>query len=195
MFEDSDLLQRDMLVLRATAPPDAQFLVLDETGREIGRLIAEGELLRKKAPSRLVLYDRRQTRVLAVERHKHDDNRIPGCDVVDGRGQPVQQRRVFTLKMERGRMRDAGLFMSIRDSTEAEVGSFAMALPPEGDYRLGATFLFTITAVVTSELRLAALGWAINAAESFSRWPARRLKRFPRGGLAWPGSAAPALTR
>ena len=25
MFEDSDLIQRDTLVLRATAPPDAQF--------------------------------------------------------------------------------------------------------------------------------------------------------------------------
>jgi len=54
VFEDSDLLRHDVLVLRATAPPDAQFSVLDEAGREVGHVT--------KAPKsrkweELVLYD------------------------------------------------------------------------------------------------------------------------------------------
>ena len=49
MFEDSDLLPRDTLVLRATAPPDAQFSLLDETGREIGCAVAEGGACPEKA--------------------------------------------------------------------------------------------------------------------------------------------------
>ena len=203
MFEDSDLLQRDMIVLRATAPPDAQFSVLDDRGREIGRVVAEGELVAKNVPTRLVLYDHRHMPVLALERSVHSDlsgafpAHIPEYSVVDGRGQPVETGwRVLTMKPERPRRRRAGGGFLIRDSTKADVGSYAQALPPEGDYRLGATFLFTITAEVTSELRLAALGFAINFTESSSRFPAWMLKRLPKiGGLAWPGSAAEALTR
>jgi hypothetical protein len=48
-------LQRNTLVLRATSPPDAQFSVLDETGREIGRVVGEGRLSRNE-PAQLVLY-------------------------------------------------------------------------------------------------------------------------------------------
>ncbi len=65
MFEDSDLLQRNMLVLRATATPDAQFSVLNKMGREIGRVVAERGLVRK-GPPLLVLYDRQHTPVLAL---------------------------------------------------------------------------------------------------------------------------------
>ena len=200
MFEDSDLLRRDVLVLRATAPPDAQFSVLDETGREIGRVIAEGRLVRN-APTRLVLYDRQHTPVLGVERREYSIEgglNIPEYGVVDGRAQPVEDgRRVYTMKLERGRrfIREVGVFQTIRDATKADVGSFAQALPPQGDHRLGATFLFTITAEVSPELRLAALGYAINSTESSSRFPAWMVKRVPKGGLAWPGSAPAALTR
>jgi hypothetical protein len=49
--------------------------------------------------------------------------------------------------------------------------------------------LFTITAEVSPELRLAALRYAINSTESSSRFPAWMVKRLPNGGLAWPGSA------
>src|SRR5215831_3466607 len=66
VIEDSDLLHRNVLVLRATAPPDAQFSVLDKTGREIGRVTAEGGFVRWK-PARLALYDRQHTPVLFVE--------------------------------------------------------------------------------------------------------------------------------
>lgn len=184
MFEDSDLLQRETLVLRATAPPDAQFAVLDETGREIGRVVAEGGLV-EKHPARLVLYDRQHRPVLAVERDGHFDNSIPDCSIVDGRGQPVETSwRVLTIKGRDGRS------WTIRDGTKAEVGSIAPALPPEGDHRLGVTFLFTITEEVSSELRLAALGFFINFAEGCSRWRAWMLKRLPKIGQTWPGSAA-----
>jgi len=64
MFEDSDLLQRDTLVLRATSPPAVQFPVLDETGVEIGRLVEDS----LDGQAWLVLYDREKTRVLAVEK-------------------------------------------------------------------------------------------------------------------------------
>ena len=191
MFEDADLVQRDVLVLRATAPPDAQFSVLDERGREIGRVLAEGELVGKNVPTRLVLYDQKQMPVLALERSAHYAD-TPEVSVVDGRGHPVETGwRVCTMKPERGRRRReaGGVFMTIRDSTKAEVGSYAQALPPEGDYRLGSTFLYTITAEVTSELRLAALGFAIHFTERSSRFPAWMLKPLPKLGLAWPGSA------
>jgi hypothetical protein len=189
MFEDSDLLRRDTLVLRATAPPDAQFSVLDETGREIGRVISEGGLVEEILAARLVLYDGQQTRVLAVERHDallEGTLDVPGFDVVDGRGQPVKDgRRVYTIKVHGGRP------WTIRDRTKAEVGSIAPALPPEGDHRLGLTFLFTITAEVSSELRLGALAFVINFAEGFSqRGSAWMLKGPSKIGQAWPGSAA-----
>jgi hypothetical protein len=41
MFELPDLLHCDALMLRATAPPDAQCFVLDERRREIGRVVAD----------------------------------------------------------------------------------------------------------------------------------------------------------
>jgi hypothetical protein len=73
------------------------------------------------------------------------------------------------------------------------VGSIAPALPPEGDHRLGLTFLFTISAEVSSELRLAALAFVINFAEGFSkRGSAWMLKGSSKIGQAWPGSAAAA---
>jgi len=90
MFEDSDLLQRNTLVLRATSPPDAQFSVLDETGREIGRVVGEGRLSRNE-PAQLVLYDRQQTSVLAVERREENDDGtrvVRPYKYIDGYGQP-----------------------------------------------------------------------------------------------------------
>jgi hypothetical protein len=187
VFEDSDLLQRNVLVLRATSAPDAQFTVLDETGGEIGRVVAHGGLV-GKAPARLVLYDRQHTPLLVVERFEGHDG--TEARYMDGRGQPLGER-LFTLKQQGRFLRRSatGLGWAIRDSRKAEVGSFARALPPEGDYRLGVTHLFTITAAVTSELRLAALGWIINLAEDESRRPAWMLKGVSKLGLAWPGSA------
>jgi hypothetical protein len=192
MFEDSDLLRRDVLVLRATAPPDAQFSVLDETGREIGRVVAQGGLVQKE-PARLVLHDRQHTPLLVVERFEGHDG--TEARYMDGRGQPLGER-LFTLKQQGRFLRRSatGLGWAIRDSRKAEVGSFAMALPPEGDYRLGVTHLFTITAEVTPEVRLAALGWIINLADKESRKPAWMLRTVPKLGLAWPGSASEALT-
>lgn len=195
MFEDSDLLQRETLVLRATSPPDVQFSVLDEMGREIGRVLADGNLVRGNVPTRLVLYDRQHTRLLVVERRGHSSDGtfdIPEYTIVDGLGRPVEDgRRVFTMKIKYGRP------WTIKDSTKAEVGSLALARPPEGDYRSGLTLLFTITAEVTPQLRLAVLGFAVNVAEGLSRGPAWIIKGSPksRGLMAWPGSAPEVLTR
>jgi hypothetical protein len=192
MFEDSDLLLRDVVMLRATAPPDAQFSVLDETGREISRVVAEGGLVRKK-PARLVLYDRQHTPILVVEHF--EEHGETGLRFTDGQGQeidfslirPKMQGNLFRRRREPT--------WALRDARKAEVGSYSMALPPEGDQRLGATFLFRITAAVSPELRLAALGHVIFVADSVSRQPAGILNRPSRAALAWPGSAAPALTR
>jgi hypothetical protein len=183
MFDDSDLLQRDTLVLRATAPPDAQFSVFDETGREIGRVVGEGSLSRNE-PERLVLYDRQHRPVLVVEHFKtHGDTAVR---YTDGQGQPI--REGIWVKQQ-GRFFRHRPAYTIRDARKAEVGSYAFALPPEGDHRLGITVLFTITAAVSSELRLAALGWTISIADDMSRRPAWMLKGLPEVGQAWPGSA------
>jgi hypothetical protein len=199
MFEDSDLLQHDVLVLRATSPPDAQFSVLDETGREIGRVVGEGRLSRNE-PAQLVLYDRQQTRVLAVERREENDDGarvVRPYKYVDGQGQLIRED-LIRLKQQGSFFRkrqSSGPALTIRDARKAEVGSFAQALPPAGDHRLGVTFLFTITAEVTSELRLAALGYAVNFAEGLSRRHAWLVKQFGKTGQEWPGSAPEVLTR
>jgi hypothetical protein len=193
MFEDSDLLQHDVLVLRFTAPPDAQFSVLDETGREIGRVVAEGGLVREE-PARLALYDRQHTPVLVVERFERYGR--TETRYIDGRGQPIDNRLI--------RMKLPGLFskrprprsvFTLTDSRKAEVAGVALALPPEGDHRLGVTFLLTITAEPTSDLRLAALALAITFTENMSRSTAWLLKKSPKAGQPWPGSASEALTR
>jgi len=184
MFEDSDLLQRNTLVLRATAPPDAQFSVLDETGREIGRVIAEGGLVQKK-PAQLVLYDPQHTPVLVVEHfERHGET---AARYLDGQGQPIDNR-LIRLKQQGGFLRKRPVY-AFRDARKAEVGSYAFALPPGGDHRLGVTFLFTITAEVSSELRLAALGFTIELVDGMSRKPAWMLKGVPKLGQAWPGSS------
>jgi len=184
MFEDSDLLQRDVLVLRATSPPDAQFSVLDEAGRVIGSVVAEGGLV-EKHPARLVLYDRQHAPVLVVEHfRKHGETAFR---YIDGQGQEIDLG-LIRLKHQRGRRR-RGFSYTFRDARKAEVGSFAQALPPEGDHRLGVTFLFTITAAVSSELRLAALGFTIGLVDDMSRKPAWMLKGTPKLGQTWPGFA------
>ena len=185
MIQDSDLLRHDVLVLSATAPPDAQFAVLDERGREIGRVVAEGGLVGKE-PARLVLYDCQHTHVLVVERfEKYGDTAFR---YIDGQGQEIDLGLVRS-KPQRGFRRRGFMSYTFRDARKAEVGSFVQALPPQGDYRPGVTFVITITAEVTSELRLAALGYAIFSAELLSRGPAWVVKRLPKAGLAWPGSA------
>lgn len=186
VFEDSDLLRHDVLVLRATAPPDALFSVFDETGREIGRVIAEGGLVRKK-PARLVLYDRQHTHVLVVEHvEEHGETTMR---FTDGQGQPIDIGLVRLKPQGSLFRRRASPCWTFRDARKEEVGSYAIALPPEGDHRLGVTILFRITAAVSSELRLATLGVAIFTADSVSRQPAWILKRPPKAPLAWPGSA------
>jgi hypothetical protein len=185
MFEDSDLLQQDVLVLRATAPPDDQFTVLDEKGREIGRVIAEEGLGGGKQSAWLVLYDRQHTPLLIVEHpQRHDETR---ASYLDGHGQPIDSRLV--------RLKLPGVFgkrpheYTFRDARKREVGSYAFALPPEGDHRLGVTLLFTMTEAVSRELRLATLGFAIDMADGMSRKAAWMLKGTPGIGQAWPGSA------
>lgn len=183
MFEESDLLQRDLLVLRFA---DAQFTVLDEAGREIGHVTKEPKSRRSEE---LVLYDRRGTRVLSVEGHD-GDGRIK---VFDGGGQPAERHQVFAMK---GYRRGQGVpVIPIIDSDKTEVGSFASAKPPEGDHRLGVTFLFTITAEVSPEFRLAALGAAVAMAETQSRLPRWAVKRLPKLGVAWPGGTSEAQMR
>jgi hypothetical protein len=191
MFEDSDLLQRNMLVLRATSAPDAQFSVLDETGREISRVVAEGGLV-EKHPARLVLYDRQHAPVLVVEHfRKHGE---AAFRFIDGQGQEIDLG-LIRLKHQSGGRRRGFTSYTLRNATKAEVGGFAQALPPDGDHRLGVTLLLTITAEVTSEQRLAALGHVIFMAERLSRSPTWIVKRGAKTGQAWPGSAPTALTR
>jgi len=182
MFQDSDLLQRDVLVLRATAPPDAQFSVLDETGREVGHVTKEPK---SRKCEELVLFDRRGTRVLSVEGHD-GDGRI---EVFDGGGQPVgRKQQVFAMKGYRHHQ--GGPVIPIIDSDKTEVGSFANAKPPEGDHRFGVTFLFTIAGDVSPEFRLAALGVAVGFTEKQSRQHRWIIKRLPKAGVPWPGGMA-----
>ena len=58
----------------------------------------------------------------------------------------------------------ASVARSTRSKTQAktEVGNFAWGRPPDGDHELGLTNVLTITAEITAELRLVALGWAIS---------------------------------
>jgi hypothetical protein len=186
MFEESGLLQRDILVLRATSRPDAQFTVLDEAGREIGHVTKEPKSRRSEA---LVLYDRRGIRVLSVEGHDGDRSIM----VFDGGGEPAERHQVFAMKGYRHDQ--GGPVIPIIDSDKSEVGSFAGAKPPEGDHRLGVTFLFTITAEVSPEFRLAALVGAIGVTEKQSRQHRWIVKRLPKLGVAWPGSTPEASTR
>jgi hypothetical protein len=127
--------------------------------------------------------------VLSVEGHD-GDGRI---EVFDGGGQPAERHQVLAMKGYRHDQ--GGPVIPIIDSDKREVGSFAGAKPPEGDHRLGVTFLFTITAEVSPEFRLAALGVAVALAEKQSRLPRWMIKRLPKAGVAWPGGAADVLMR
>ncbi len=190
-----------MLVFRATVPPDVHFCVLDAAGVEIGRIVEE-EMHSQNGQAWLVLYDRQHTRVLEVEKAEYDSDGgrgDPATTVIDGRDQLVTSGTDW-----RGWIRDASgqrigrlkhsfrgptlLHTTIQDSTKTEVGSFDLGRPPDGDHRLGLTFVLTITADITSELRLAALGYVISFTEQFGK-PGWMLKHLPKVGLAWPGSA------
>jgi hypothetical protein len=190
VIKDSELLRPGVFVLRATAPPDAQFAVLDESAREIGRVVGEGRLSRGE-PARLLLYDRQDARVLTVERRDSDNDGVRQIEatVLDDLDRPLG-KGLFTMKRQ-GRIfrrRTAVFFdFTIRDHAKTDVGGFTMARPPQGDQRLGATYLFTNTAEATSQVRLAALGFCINFVERESRKPGWMLTRLANGGIAWPG--------
>jgi len=201
MFDDSELLQRDRLVFRVIFAPDAYFGVLDETGVEIGRVVEEGTSS-QDGQAWLVVYDRRRTRVLAVEKAEYDSerSRTNSETIVDG------QNHLVTNTIDwRGWMRDASgqrigrlkhsvsrrtlLHTTIQDASKTEVGSLDLGRPPAGDQRPGLTFVLTITARITRELRLATLGHVVSLTENFQI--SRLLKRRPwpaELGLAWPGS-------
>lgn len=197
MVEMSDLLTRDMLVLRATAPPNAQFNVLDERGRRIGRVVEE-DTESPYGTGWLVVYDREKTRVLASEQgsYNSDGQRQNPLTVIDGRGRPITEKtdwRGWLLdasgqrigRLKRGRK----LVTTIKDPAKTEVGRLMLGRPPDGDHLLGVTFVLTITADTSDELRLAALGYVVNLATSMSGTNQWLLKQVAKGGSAWPGSA------
>ena len=206
MFSTSDLLRRNLLVFRATVPPNAHLRVLGERGVEIGRVVEEETGL-QDGQVWLAVYDRENTRVLAVEKGEYDSDgdRMNPIVIIDGRGQPVTKgrdwrgwfrdasgQRIGTIKKKKGPSFVRGFrgpFVTIHEPTRREVGNFALGRPPDGDVQLGFTYVLTITADITAELRLVALGWAITRTEGRSRsgrslW---MLKRLARVGVAWPG--------
>ena len=133
-------------------------------------------------PVWLVVYDREKTRVLAVEKGEYSSEgpRRNPIAIIDGQGQPVSVGRDW-----RGWFRDAsgqricrimrrrggglrGPLYTIQDPSKAEVGNFAWGRPPDGDHELGLTNVLAITAEITAELRLVALGWAITITEVYA---------------------------
>jgi hypothetical protein len=204
VFEASGLLERDQLVCRAAARPDAYFGLLDETGREIGRVI-EQDLANQDVPTWLVVYDRQNTPVLAVEKGRYSsDGRSNPSRILDGQGVLVTGRTdghgwVQSASGERllrvqARLRPVGTF-TIEDSTRTETATLTFATPPAGDDRPGLTFLLTITAQIPRELRLAVLGHAISLSEDYSHHPGWMLKAFAKAGIGWPGGMPPTLRR
>jgi len=115
---------------------------------------------------------------------------IAVADAADGQGQPIDKRLIKPEQLRHGGLFGRGFSttVTIRDRGKADIGSVAQALPPDGDHRLGATCLFTISPEVTPELRLAALAYAISHTERLSSLPAFLVKQFPKIGQAWPGS-------
>ena len=207
MFSTSDLLTRDLVVFRATVAPNACLRLLGERGVEIARVVEEETDL-PDGPVWLTVYDRENTRVLAVEKRElsSEGHRVNPIAIIDGQGQPVTEgwdwrhcfrdasgQPICRIKRRRG----GGLrgpLCTIKDPTKTEVGNLWRGLPPDGDHQLGHTHVLTITAEITAELRLVALGWAISRIEVYSTMPPRALKSLARLGVAWPGCAdVPAL--
>jgi hypothetical protein len=182
---DSALLQHTTLVVRATAPPEAAISVLDDGGREVGRVLSEAP-----KPSRLVLYDAEHTRLLTLKPWRRDEETY---EYLDGHGHPIDKRLV-SLNQQGGFIRKRPVMM-IRDSTKAELGSLAQALPPAGDHRNGVTLLFAITADAAPELRRVALAHAIELAAHLASRSAWIVKQFAKTGVPWPGSATTVESR
>ena len=209
MFSTSDLLKRDLVVLRGTVSPNAYLRLLGERGVEIAHVVEEDSGLQDE-PVWLAVYDRENTRVLAVEKAEYsysgEGRRVNPIAIIDGQGQPVTEgldRRhcfrdasghpICRIKRRRGGGLRGPLY-TIKDPTKTEIGNLWYGLPPDGDHQLGHTHVLTVTADITVELRLVALGWAISRIELYSTSSARTLKTLARIGVAWPGCAnVPAL--
>lgn len=209
MVSTSDLLRRDLVVFRTTVAPNAYLRLLGERGIEVARVVEEETGL-QDGPVWLVVYDREKTRVLAVEKGEYSSEgpRRNPIAIIDGQGQPVSVGRDW-----RGWFRDAsgqricrimrrrggglrGPLYTIQDPSKAEVGNFAWGRPPDGDHELGLTNVLAITAEITAELRLVALGWAITITEVYAGMSPWGLKQIARVGVAWPGCTdVPALGR
>jgi hypothetical protein len=208
MFEPSDLLRRDLLVLRATVATDASFCVLDELGNEIGHVVEE-ELRSEHGTAWLVVYDRENLPLLAAEKGRKDSDghRSNGYTVIDGRGQLV----ATASRRPGGAIRDASgkrigkvkahsfsreTAHSIIDAAKTKVATYALGRPPQRDDRIGLTLVLTTAVEISSALRLAALGFAISYTDDLSPMNHSHLETVAKYvGVTWPGGTAKPVGR